>query len=252
MDSRPKAIFFDVGWTLVHPRESLWDIFAALAREVGAPMDARQAEELVYSLMSANRENAVAEFESGASYSDSDAEFALLFTTMARAIFTIAGFPGDHDALALRFMERFWTRDNWVVYPEVVEAIGELRGHGVRVGILSNAGSDLLDFLGLLDLLRHVDFTVVSAIEGMKKPDSRIFTRALERAGVAPEHAVHVGDMYLEDILGARRVGVRPLLMERGALAMFPNHPESANHSPPSFDVVRDVHEVLKAAGLAR
>ena len=116
---------------------------------------------------------------------------------------------------------------------------------------LSNAGSDLLGFLDQLGLLGLFDFTVVSAIEGTKKPDRRIYERALERAGVRPGEAVHVGDMYLEDVLGARSAGVRPLLIDRGSLAMFPNHPESANHTARSFDIVRDLSEVLTAVGVS-
>jgi HAD superfamily hydrolase (TIGR01549 family) len=247
----PKAVFFDVGWTLAYPRASLWDIFAGLGREAGSGMAAGDAERLVHTLMAANRDNAVAEFEAGALYTDSDQEFVALFSTMARAIFSLAGVPGDHDTLSARFMERFWNRDNWVAFPDAVEVIGRLRERGIRVGVLSNAGSELLGFLDGLGLLGLCDFTVVSAIEGTKKPDRRIYERAIERAGVRPEEAVHVGDMYLEDVLGPRRAGVRPLLIDRGPLSMFPNHPESANHAEPSFDIVRDLGEVLPALGLA-
>ena len=251
MNGIPKAVFFDVGWTLAYPRASLWDIFAGLGGEAGERMASLDAERMVHSLMWANRERSVADFEAGASYTDSDAEFLALFSTMARAIFALASVPGDHDAMALQFMERFWNRDNWVAFPDAVHTIRRLRERGVRVGVLSNAGSDLLGFLEQIGLLDLFDFTVVSAIEGTKKPDRRIYRRALECAGVRPEEAVHVGDMYLEDVLGARRAGVRPLLIDRGTLAMFPNHPESAHHATRNFDIVRDLGEVLAAVGVA-
>lgn len=246
----PKAVFFDVGWTLVHPRESLWDIFASLSRAAGVPMEPKQSEDLVHSLMTANLETAIANFEAGALYNDSDEEFAALFMTMARAIFALTDMPGDHDRMAAQFMERFWNRDNWIVFPDVVQGIERLRERKIRVGILSNAGSNLLEFLAALGLLGHFDFTLVSAIEGTKKPDRRIFERALERAEVEPDRAVHVGDMYLEDVLGPRKVGIRPLLIERGEHAMFPHHPESANHPAQTIDVVRDLGEVVSALDL--
>src|SRR5262249_45824550 len=153
-------------------------------------MAAVEAERLVHSLMWANREHAVAEFEAGASYTDSDEEFLALFSTMARAIFALASVPGDHDLMGRRFVERFWNRDNWVAFPDAADAIRRLRERGIRVGVLSNAGSDLLGFLDQIGLLGLFDFTVVSAIEGTKKPDRRIYERALERAGVRPEEAV--------------------------------------------------------------
>ena len=249
MSAAPKAVFFDVGWTLVHPRESLWDIFASLSRTAGAEMKPEDAENLVHSLMVANRDRAVADFEAGALYSDSDEEFAALFMTMARAIFAFTSMPGDHDAMASQFMERFWNRDNWIVFPEVFEEVDRLRARGIRVGILSNAGSNLIDFLTALGVLGRFDFAVVSAIEGTKKPDRRIFERALERAGVGPGEAVHVGDMFLEDVLGPRKLGIRPLLIERGAHSMFPHHPESADHAAAGVEVVRDLGQVAAAIG---
>ena len=49
----------------------------------------------------------------------------------------------------------------------------------------------------------------------MRKPDPRIFHLALEKAGVRPEEAMHVGDLPEEDAEGARRAGVRPILIDR-------------------------------------
>ena len=39
---------------------------------------------------------------------------------------------------------------------------------------------------------------------------------ALERVSVAPGEAVHVGDQYHSDVLGARGVGIHPVLIDRG------------------------------------
>lgn len=250
MGTGPKAVFLDVGWTLVYPRDSLWEIFASIGREAGANLDAEGAERLVYQLMAGRREQALAELEAGAQYSDSDEEFVQLFEVMGRVIFGMAGVPGDHGALSARFLERFWTLENWASFPDVIDSMQRLRERGVRVGILSNASSDLLDLLAALDILPHCDFTVVSAIEGTKKPDRRIFETALRRSGAEPDEAVHVGDMYVEDIVGARAVGVRPLLMDRGQLGMFPNYPESESHSPGSLEIVRSLSDVLAAIGM--
>jgi len=249
--SPPKAVCLDVGWTLVYPRASLWDIFADVVREAGSQMMAVEAERLINDVVMATRPQAVEEFHRGAEYADSDEAFLALFETMSRGLFTFAGIGGDHEALTGRFLRRFWNPDNWVVFDDVIAAIERLRARGVRVGVLSNASSDLVDFLERLGLLPHFDFTVVSALEGTKKPDPRIFAHALRRAGTAPEETVHVGDMYIEDVLGPRRVGVRPLLMERGTRAMFPHFPESERHPAERFEIVRGLDDVLAAVGLA-
>jgi HAD superfamily hydrolase (TIGR01662 family) len=249
--SRPHAVSFDVAWTLIYPRSSMWEIFETVGRQAGAEVTAAQGESLVHGLIHAHRDGAVAEFEAGAQYADSDAEFVAQFGILGRMIFSLANVPGDQEALAASFLSHFWKAENWALFPDVIDGFKRLRAEGIRVGVLSNASSDLLQMLDLLGLLRYCDFTVVSAIEGTKKPDPRIFARALERAGADAAHTVHVGDMYLEDILGARRAGVRPLLMDRGSQSMFPNHPESEAHAAGTVEVVRNLDEVLSAIGVA-
>jgi putative hydrolase of the HAD superfamily len=51
-------------------------------------------------------------------------------------------------------------------------------------------------------------------VVGYEKPDPRIFHVALDKLGVAPERAVHVGDTACADIDGARAAGVRPLHLD--------------------------------------
>jgi putative hydrolase of the HAD superfamily len=245
--NRTKAVFLDVGWTLLYPRESLWETFAAVSTESGTEISAAEVEGFVHALTQKSRDHAIAELESGARYSDSDEEFTSLFHSLGQLIYQTAGIPGDYDSFAAGFFERFWKGENWAIFPDVFEALAELRARGVRLAALSNAGSDLVAFLDSLGLYKWFDFAVVSAIEGVKKPDRRIFERALERAGVEPHEAIHVGDMFLEDVLGARRAGLRPLLMDRGERAMFPNHSEAAEHPPGSLEVVRDLYGVVAA-----
>ena len=243
-------MFFDVGWTLVYPRRSLWEVFAEITREAGAALSAQEAEDFVHAVMAYHRERALREFQDGASYSDSDEEFQALFLAMGHLVFRKAGLNGDHASLTKELLERFWLLENWAVFSDVFPAIERLRARGIRIGVLSNATSAIVGFLEEVGLLPHFDFTVVSAIEGTKKPDRRIFERALDRAGVAAAAAVHVGDMYLEDILGARNVGVRPFLIDRGNRSLFPSYPEAADHSPEQVEIVQGLDPMLEAIGI--
>lgn len=93
-------------------------------------------------------------------------------------------------------------------------ALQQLRTLGCTLGVVSNADGRIDQFLdraGLLDLL---DFVVDSGKVGVEKPDPRIFRIACERGGVDPQDAVHVGDFYEIDVLGARAAGVRPVLLD--------------------------------------
>ena len=248
--NRQRAVFFDVGWTLVYPHRCLWDVFAQVIREAGKEMSTDEAERFVHTMMASRREEAVNEFLGGAEYNDSDEAFESLFLAMGHLIFKKVGVKGDHNALTREVLERFWFMDNWTIYDDVTGVLERLRAGDIRIGVLSNATSALVGFLEDIGLLGHFDFAIVSAIEGIKKPDRRIFERALERAGVAASDAAHVGDMYLEDILGARNVGVRPFLIDRGVNSLFPNYPEAADHSHEKVEIVRCLGQMLDAIGI--
>jgi len=244
-----RTVFLDVGWTLAYPRRSIWSIFSELAGSAGQGLAPKQFEDLVRQFWSTGQAIAEERFRSGATYSDSDEEFASMFQQMGALVFGYFGVPGDHSELAAKFLEAFWTEDNWVVFPEVHEVIAEMRGRGLRIGVLSNAPSNLLEFLDRLGLAPHLDFVVVSALEGVKKPDRRIFETALARAGAEPDETVHVGDMYIEDILGGSAAGIRTLLIERGDNSLFPSYRESEGRQLPREQVVGDLREVLARLG---
>jgi HAD superfamily hydrolase (TIGR01549 family) len=240
-----RALFLDVGWTLTYPRATIWEIFAELCADAGAPASPEACERLVRSLSRMAQEEAERRFHNGASYSDSDEEFSGLFEQMARLIFGQFGVADGHAELMQRFFQRFWNEDNWAVFPEVRQVLPALRARGLRLGILSNAPTNLPGFLDRLGISPYLDFKVVSATEGVKKPDRRIFEVALARAGVAPHEALHVGDMYFEDILGGRAVGLQTLLMERGERALFPSFRESEGRNLDPSAVVSSLSQVL-------
>ena len=54
-----------------------------------------------------------------------------------------------------------------------------------------------------------------SAEAGARKPAPAVFERALAIAGARAEHAIHIGDSLEEDVIGARRAGVEPVLLSR-------------------------------------
>jgi putative hydrolase of the HAD superfamily len=245
-----KAVFFDVGWTLSYPRRSLWDCFAELIREEGIETSSGEVEQTVHSMIATHREQAIREFLDGAEYPDSDEAFEALFLAMGHVMFKKVGLEGDHNAMTRNVLKQFWLLENWVVYPDVFDAIERLRARKIRIGILSNATSDLVGFLEEIGLIKHFNFTIVSAIVGTKKPGRRIFELALEQAGVEAADASHVGDMYLEDILGARNIGVRPFLIDRGRNSLFPSFPEAADHSPEDVEIVRGLEPMLDALGV--
>ncbi|HVB64510.1 MAG TPA: HAD hydrolase-like protein, partial [Nitrolancea sp.] len=60
---------------------------------------------------------------------------------------------------------------------------------------------------------------VVSEFVGVEKPAPEMFVRALEIAAVEPARALHVGDDYATDVVGALGVEMRAVLLDRSGTA---------------------------------
>jgi putative hydrolase of the HAD superfamily len=69
--------------------------------------------------------------------------------------------------------------------------------------------------MGDVGLESYLDVIVTAEDVGADKPDPPIFLAALERAGVDASEAVYIGDQYETDIVGARGVGIKPILIDR-------------------------------------
>ena len=83
-----------------------------------------------------------------------------------------------------------------------------------RMVVVSNANGRLHVMLERLGLTRFFDVILDSQIEGVEKPDKRLFEIAFERSGARAETTLHVGDFYWIDVRGARAAGVQPVLLD--------------------------------------
>jgi putative hydrolase of the HAD superfamily len=102
--------------------------------------------------------------------------------------------------------------NSMAVETETLEVLERLRAGGRRLGVVSNVTlrADFmradLERLGLAPLLSAAVF---SSEAGMRKPDPRIFREALGLLGAAPDETAFVGDRLIDDVSGARAVGMR-------------------------------------------
>jgi HAD superfamily hydrolase (TIGR01509 family) len=80
--------------------------------------------------------------------------------------------------------------------------------------VVSNANGRLHVMMERVGLARFFDVILDSQLEGVEKPDKRLFEIALERAGARAETTLHVGDFYWIDVRGARAAGVHPVLLD--------------------------------------
>ena len=111
-------------------------------------------------------------------------------------------------------MTRLWEHShNFELYEDTLPVLAELRAYGLKLGLVSNTGRDLDEFVAHHAL--DVDAALGSRAHGKTKPHSSIFLAVLERLGVAPEAAVMVGDSLEDDVEGARVLGMRAFLVDR-------------------------------------
>lgn len=131
-------------------------------------------------------------------------------------IFEVLGVPETLlPQLAERLYARHAERNLWSrVRPGTVDALRELQERGFRLGVISNADGRVEALLESVGLKPFFDFIIDSTVVGMEKPDPRIFRLGCERAGVEPDAAIFVGDIYEIDVVGARQVGMRAFLVD--------------------------------------
>ena len=98
--------------------------------------------------------------------------------------------------------------------PQAPGVLARLRSDGLGIGCISNSNGSVARALEQAGLAAHLDFILDSGIVGIEKPDPRIFRLALDAAGLGPEEAVYVGDLYSIDVVGARRAGLRAILLD--------------------------------------
>ncbi len=99
-------------------------------------------------------------------------------------------------------------RPQRVLMPGARELLKELQRRGIRLGIISNNDGRTLKKCEDVGIAGYFKFILDSTLEAMMKPDPRFFRLAIDKAGVNPERALHVGDLWGSDVLGAHNAGL--------------------------------------------
>ena len=199
------GVFFDAGNTIVFPDYAIYrQIAASLGIEAGLP-DVLRAEALARSAF----DRAVA--------SSPDRGVTAFWSVYYTPFYQQLGIPAVSIPEAIGR-----TRDAndaglgiWTVPVDGFgETMDELDARGLIVGIISNSDGRLEDRLAEIGVRDRFDFVLDSSVVGVSKPQPRIFEMALEASGLPPDEAAYVGDYYEVDVVGARAVGIRPVLFD--------------------------------------
>jgi putative hydrolase of the HAD superfamily len=211
-----KAIAFDANGTLiqVQTEDHSDEVFRAAAHLLtyqGIDLRRHRVRELYLSHLAEQRQ------ASGERHAEFDAVAIWRRIVDENATdYTRAMPSGKSEQLPLIMaeMQRGISRRRLRLYPHVRRVLDTLAGH-FSLALITDAQSTYaraeLRQVGLLD---YFDPIIVSGEHGFRKPDRRMFTMALQRLGVDPEHVLYVGNDMLRDVHGAGRVGMRTALFD--------------------------------------
>ena len=207
---RARAILFDAGETLVHPAPSFPELFASVLATAGHRRDPEAVIGASRTVFHRFAEAAHDQDLWTTSTERSERFWKGVYATMLAELGI-----GDDDILRDTLYATFTDPSNYALFDDVLEAVSALEAAGLALGIVSNFEAWLEELLGTLGVRDRFPVRVISGLEGVEKPDARIFTLALERIGAEAADAVYVGDNPEFDVEPARAVGMMPVLIDR-------------------------------------
>ncbi len=96
---------------------------------------------------------------------------------------------------------------------DTVEVLSRLKSQDLKIGLVSNCTLDVPVIWPDTPLAPLFDVTVFSSSAGVLKPDPHIYLLATEQLGVQPEDCLYVGDGGSQELTGAAKVGMTPVLI---------------------------------------
>jgi putative hydrolase of the HAD superfamily len=124
---------------------------------------------------------------------------------------------------------------HFFLYEDVAPALRQLAARGIKLGLISNSHRCLASFQRHFELHGLIAAALSSSEHGYMKPHPSIFESALRQVSARPEEAVMVGDSLAHDIEGARRLGMRGVLVSRAG---------ASPSCPSDVPVIRSLREL--------
>ena len=199
------AVFFDVDFTLIYPGPTFQgEGYARFCSRYGIDADPARFPDAVRAASSILNEEQDHVYDAG------------IFVRYTRCIIEAMGGRGPElDACAREIYDEWAACQHFHMYDDVPRVLRELAARGVKVGLISNSHRSLASFEQHFELQGLIAGALSSADHGYMKPHPSIFEAALMLLGVSASESVMVGDSFEHDIEGARRVGMRGVLVQR-------------------------------------
>ena len=208
-----KAVFLDWFNTLARfepPREEL---YSRAFRQFGIGLNAK---EIIRGILAADRyyfeENAKSPVDERSPEEQSEVYIHYPKAILAEARVEV---PQELPLKIVKLVLQQFEGVTFALFDDVLPTLKILKEQSFILGLLTNLTQVIAPIYHKLGLEPYLDFVVSSGEVGADKPNPPIFLAALQRAGVEASETVHVGDQYRLDVVGARGVGISPILIDR-------------------------------------
>ncbi|HEU0002750.1 MAG TPA: HAD-IA family hydrolase [Ktedonobacteraceae bacterium] len=209
-----RTIFFDAGFTLLHPNPSTAEICQRICRQLDLHIHLEKLQERI-----TDAENFFFSQTRLRRYMW-DSEQTINAFWIEYYMNFLRPFVEEQDETRLYELARLITHEfdqhtSWQTYPDVVPTLDALKEKNYTLGVISDWGIALGHILHELRLNKYFDSLVVSALARHAKPSPSLYDLALQRANSIADYTLHIGDSYILDVLGARAAGITPILLDR-------------------------------------
>jgi HAD superfamily hydrolase (TIGR01662 family) len=224
--AQAKAVFFDVDFTLIYPGPTFQgEGYERFCARHGIAVDRSRFPHAVRAASSILNDQQQHVYD------------ADIFVRYTGRIIEEMGGSGPHVEACAREIYAEWAAcQHFFLYDDVAPALRALATRGFKIGLISNSHRCLASFQQHFELEGLITAAVSSSEHGYLKPHPSIFEAALKLAGVAAGESVMVGDSFPHDIEGARRVGMRGVLVHRA---------DAPPVDAPDVPIIKDLSELL-------
>lgn len=237
-----RTVFFDAGFTLLKPLRSTPELCQRVAKELGLHLHLAEVEQRMYDAEDYFLRHYRSHRHTWASETTINEFWIGYYMNLLRPLVE------EHDEPRLyRLAEAITTEydkhTSWTLYDDVIPTLEALKSKQYTLGVISDWGISLGPILHNLDITKYFDHLLVSALTRYAKPSPMLYDLALQRSNSIADYTVHIGDSYISDVLGARAVGMTPVLLDR---------PQRLTASNVDCSLVHSLYELLDLLEVSR
>ena len=195
-------MLFDAAETLFTTRGSVGEIYGSIARLYGskASIDAIQAA-------------FARQFRGAGPLSQEDQK--RWWKDVVHRVFSEVGMVDNFDLFFEQVYDRFRDSQGWILFPETIEVLTEVKKLSLKLGVISNFDDRAYSVMRSLNILQFFDSVTLSSETGYCKPDREIFDAAVRSLGVPASEVLLVGDSLHDDVEAAMNAGLPAVLVDR-------------------------------------